>query len=137
MKTRSLAGLVVLATLSMVGCGADGSNVSGIDTAAPQAPRLLNGYSKAAGTVVLLWAPNNESDLAGYHVYQVGVAAPVAVVGPNQRAAVLEHWIADEAPYRLTAIDHAGNESAPSATVVVKVGTTAVPEPADLIDLDR
>lgn len=137
MKTRSLAGLLVLATLSMAGCGDDSSNITGIDTAPPQAPRLLNGYSKESGKVVLVWAPNNESDLAGYQVYQGDVPTPVGFVGANQHAVMLEHWISDEAPYRLTAIDLSGNESAPSATVYVKVSTTAVAEPGDQVETKR
>lgn len=137
MKIRTLAGLLALATLSLAGCGDDGTNITGIDTAAPQAPRLLSGYSKEAGKVILTWAPNNESDLAGYHVYQVGVATPAAVVGAGKHAVMLEHWIADEAPYRLTAIDQAGNESAPSTTVFVKVSTPVLPEPGNLVETQR
>jgi hypothetical protein len=82
----------------------------------------------AAGTVVveLSWSINVETDLAGYRVYrseQEGtrgqLVAPDLLPTPAVRDTSVEpghrYW------YSVTAIDRAGNESAPGAPVVVEV----------------
>jgi hypothetical protein len=101
------------------------------DTFPPAAPAGLaavpGGASPAPNSIDLSWDPNTEPDLAGYIVYRqqissTGVQAgqftrlnPTAVIGPSfrdQTAAVGQRYA-----YRVTAVDTAGNESAPSADV--------------------
>ena len=74
----------------------------------------------------LSWAINLETDLAGYRVYRSEqestrgqVLNPELLPTPAIRDTSVEpghrYW------YTVTAVDHAGNESAPSAPVVVEV----------------
>jgi hypothetical protein len=101
------------------------------DTFPPHAPSgleaLPGGATPADRSIDLSWTPDTDADLAGYIVYRQevdakGVAAGTAtrlnitpVVGPAYRdqTAMAGHRYA----YRVTAVDTAGNESAPSAEV--------------------
>ncbi len=85
------------------------------------------GATPADRSIDLSWTPNTDADLAGYSVYRqevtstgevAGTAARLnstPVVGPAYRdqTAVPGHRYS----YRVTAVDSAGNESAPSAAV--------------------
>jgi hypothetical protein len=98
-----------------------------IDTFPPKSPTGLVTVPEDAGpnpSIDLSWEPDTENDLAGYIVYRQELAqpqdsavrlTPTPVVGPAFRdlTATLGHRYA----YRVTAIDTAGNESAPSAAV--------------------
>jgi hypothetical protein len=101
------------------------------DTFPPQAPSGLEavpgGTTAADRSIDLSWTPDTDADLAGYIVYRQevnerGVVAGTAtrlnltpVAGPAYRdqTAMAGHRYA----YRVTAVDTAGNESAPSADV--------------------
>jgi hypothetical protein len=101
------------------------------DTFPPHAPSGLEavpgGVTAADRSIDLSWTPDTDADLAGYFVYrqevdEKGVAAGTAtrlnltpVAGPAYRdqTAMAGHRYA----YRVTAVDTAGNESAPSAEV--------------------
>jgi hypothetical protein len=101
------------------------------NTFAPHAPAGLEaipgGATPTEHSIDLSWTPNTDPDLAGYNVYRQdidsnGVAAGTAtrlnqtpVAGPAYRdqTAVPGRRYA----YRVTAVDTAGNESAPSAEV--------------------
>ncbi len=97
-------------------------------------PRVPTGLEAVPGggtaadrSIDLSWSPNTESDLAGYIVYRQEIDAkgeaagtatrlnPTPVVGPAYRdqTAMSGHRYA----YRVTAVDTAGNESAPSDPV--------------------
>jgi hypothetical protein len=101
------------------------------NTFLPHAPAGLEavpgGATAADRSIDLSWTPNTESDLAGYSVYRQeidskGVAAgtatrlnPTPVAGPayrDQTAVAGRRYV-----YFVTAIDTAGNESAPSEAV--------------------
>jgi fibronectin type 3 domain-containing protein len=69
---------------------------------------------------------NSETDLAGYHVYRSAardskgeLLTPDLLLSPAYRDTAVEsghrYW------YTVTAVDRAGNESAPSASVEVDV----------------
>jgi chitodextrinase len=66
------------------------------------------------GRVSLDWTDNAESDLAGYRVYRNG-----ALLAPATASAYADTTVADGMTYTyaVTAVDRAGNESGPSATV--------------------
>jgi hypothetical protein len=99
------------------------------DTFPPAAPQglvaaVLPGSSPNSLVVDLSWSINLETDLAGYHVYrseQEGVrgqlVTPDLLPTPAVRDTSVEpghlYW------YTVTAVDRAGNESAPSAAVAV------------------
>jgi len=101
------------------------------DTFPPHAPSGLEavpgGSTAADRSIDLSWTPDTDADLAGYIVYrqdvdEKGVVAGTAtrlnitpVAGPAYRdqTAMAGHRYA----YRVTAVDTAGNESAPSADV--------------------
>jgi hypothetical protein len=101
------------------------------NTFPPHAPSGLEavpgGATSADRSIDLSWTPNTDPDLAGYIVYRQeidakGVAAgtatrlnPNLVVGPayrDQTAVAGRRYV-----YRVTAVDTAGNESAPSDPV--------------------
>ena len=101
------------------------------DTFPPAAPQglvaaLLPGATPGALIVDLSWSISLETDLAGYRVYrseQEGtrgqVLNPDLLPTPAVRDTSVQpghrYW------YAVTAVDHAGNESAPSAPAVVDV----------------
>lgn len=96
--------------------------------AAPQGPvaALLPGATPGEFVVDLSWSINLETDLAGYRVYkseQEGVRGqlltPDLLLTPAVRDTSVQpghrFW------YTVTAVDRAGNESAPSAAVAIDV----------------
>ncbi|MFZ0638654.1 MAG: hypothetical protein WA020_04105 [Candidatus Acidiferrales bacterium] len=108
-------------------------NVTPRDTFAPATPENIaatatpsNGV--AAAHVDLSWAISSESDLLGYNVYRSDSesgsgtrvnATPLATPAFRDDSVVA----GTQYFYRVTAIDRAGNESAPSAPVAVTVPT--------------
>jgi fibronectin type 3 domain-containing protein len=101
------------------------------DTFPPAAPQgivaaVLPGATQGAFVVDLSWSINVEPDLAGYHVYrseEEGTRGQLVTTdllpAPAVRDTSVEpghrYW------YTVTAVDRAGNESAPSPPVVVEV----------------
>jgi fibronectin type 3 domain-containing protein len=101
------------------------------DTFPPAAPQslvaaLLPGSAPGTVLVDLSWSINLETDLAGYRVYrseQEGtrgqLLTPELLPTPADRDTSVQpghrYW------YTVTAVDRAGNESAPGAAVVVDV----------------
>jgi hypothetical protein len=105
--------------------------VTPLDTFPPAVPQglvaaLLPGAAPGWAVVDLSWSINLETDLAGYHVYrseQEGtkgqLVTPDLLPTPAVRDTSVEpghrYW------YTVTAVDRAGNESAPCTPVVVEV----------------
>jgi hypothetical protein len=101
------------------------------DTFAPAGPQglvaaLLSGSTPATVLVELSWSINIETDLAGYRVYrseQEGTRGQLVTADllptPAVRDTSVEpghrYW------YTVTAVDRAGNESAPGVSVAVEV----------------
>jgi hypothetical protein len=99
------------------------------DTFPPEAPRdvvaaVLPGAAAGTFVVDLSWSISSENDLAGYRVYRSEkpddrgqLLTPELLPTPAYRDAAVQ----SDAHYRyaVTAVDRAGNESAPSAPVVV------------------
>jgi hypothetical protein len=101
------------------------------DTFPPRAPSGLEavpgGATAADRSIDLSWTPDTDADLAGYFVYRQEVdpqgqvtstvtrlnITPVAGPAYRDQTALAGHRYA----YRVTAVDTAGNESAPSADV--------------------
>ena len=101
------------------------------DTFPPQMPSGLEavpgGATAADRSIDLSWTPDTDADLAGYFVYRQEVdpqgqvtgtvtrlnLTPVAGPAYRDQTALAGHRYA----YRVTAVDTAGNESAPSADV--------------------
>ena len=97
----------------------------------PEAPRdvvaaVLPGGPGGAGVVDLSWSLNVETDLAGYRIYRSEsegtrgrALTPDLLPTPAYRDAAVQggrrYW------YSITAVDQAGNESAPSAMVAVDI----------------
>jgi fibronectin type 3 domain-containing protein len=85
------------------------------------------GATAADHSIDLSWSPNTEADLAGYIVYRQEIDSKGAVTGTvtrlNQTPVVGPAYRDQTAmagrryAYRVTAVDTAGNESAPSADV--------------------
>lgn len=107
----------------------DPATVVALDTFPPAAPQglvaaVLPGAAPSTLVVDLTWSLNLETDLAGYHVYrseQEGTrgqlvtpdSLPVPALRDNSVEPGHRYW------YTVTAVDRAGNESAPSTTVAV------------------
>jgi hypothetical protein len=105
--------------------------VTPLDTFPPAAPQnlvgaVLPGAAPDSVLVDLSWAINLESDLAGYRVYRSeqpdmrgALLTPDLLLAPAYRDTTVKpghrYW------YSVTAVDRAGNESQPSAAVVVDV----------------
>jgi hypothetical protein len=89
---------------------------------APPAPPSGVAAIAADGAIEVSWSPSPEPDLAGYRIYRAtpgGEPVRLAEVGPGETS----YRDASEAGapylYTLTAVDAAGNESAPSAAAEV------------------
>ncbi|MDZ4805843.1 MAG: hypothetical protein SGI90_13370 [Candidatus Eisenbacteria bacterium] len=126
-------GFLALAVTALIGCGTETASIP--DTAPPLAPELLSGYSKTEGLVVLNWSPNVESDLAGYQIYEVGVTDPIGFAPAGSRGVSFESSLAGPTPFRITAIDRSGNESAPSRIMAVEYAAPPTPEPDNMVEL--
>ena len=86
------------------------------DNAPPAAPTGLSA-APGAGSITLTWNANSETDLLGYNVYYNGIrhnALPVTATTYTHFGLVASTVYS----YRITAVDIAGDESAPSAAVV-------------------
>jgi hypothetical protein len=97
----------------------------------PSAPSGLEavpgGVTAADRSIDLSWTPNSDADLAGYFVYRQEIASNGAVMGTVTRlnkTPVVGPAYRDQTAlagrryaYHVTAVDAAGNESAPSADV--------------------
>jgi fibronectin type 3 domain-containing protein len=117
------------------------------DTFPPSAPTGLDTISGAAPAstaaayagpyVDLSWEPNSEPDLAGYRVYRQLARPDGSPQGPLARLTALPiavpayRDVAVKAGqgyiYSVTAVDAAGNESAPSAKALEVVSEAASP----------
>ena len=107
------------------------ATVKVVDTFPPAPPQgvvaaVLPGKAPSTFVVDLSWSINVETDLAGYHVYrseQEGTRGqlitadllPTPAVRDNSVELGHRYW------YVVTAVDRAGNESAPSAPVVAEI----------------
>ncbi|MBA2442069.1 MAG: hypothetical protein H0V53_06640 [Rubrobacter sp.] len=108
--------------------------------AAPAAPRSLSASGSPEG-VGLKWTANQESDLAGYNVYRSGSADgdygklnTTLLTAPSYSdSEALEGFFSH---YRVTAVDEAGNESAPANTKAAAVATSSVSLNASSTKLD-
>ena len=101
------------------------------DVFPPAAPQdvvaaVLPGGQPGTAVVDLSWAINVETDLAGYRVYRSEregergrLLTPTLLPSPayrdNDVLSGRRYW------YAVTAVDHAGNESAPSAAILVEI----------------
>jgi hypothetical protein len=91
-----------------------------VDTVPPATPASITARFRE-GAVQLAWAANVEPDLAGYRVYRsdsalTGFALVATTEMPMYRDSA-ERMVF----YRVAAVDRAGNESAPSASVALPV----------------
>jgi len=105
--------------------------VAPLDTFPPAAPTgvvaaALPGANPGSAQVDLSWSINSETDLAGYRVYRseqegsrgallVPELLPTPAVRDNSVQPGHRYW------YTVTAVDRAGNESAPSQQVAVEI----------------
>ena len=105
--------------------------VAPVDTFPPAAPTgivaaVLPGATEGSVQVDLSWSINSETDLAGYRVYrseQEGTRGasitPEALLTPSVRDTSVQpghrYW------YTVTAVDRAGNESAPSQQIALDI----------------
>ena len=93
------------------------------DTFPPAAPQDLTGIYSAGG-VELIWAANPETDLAGYNLYRLeNGAAPQRLNKELLRTPIFRDapvTAGQTLTYYVTAVDLSGNESKPSAKVVVE-----------------
>jgi len=119
------------AGLPLAGCGLFG----GDDTSPPPAPTEVQAASQD-GAVALEWNAVDAGDLAGYRVYraptsisEVGDRSPVSGSRPVSEAGYTDGSVQNGTTYYyvVTAVDEAGNESAPS-TEVEKTPFDAPPE---------
>lgn len=124
---RTVTVTLAIAALTLVGCGSSNNGTSvGPDTAPPSTPSISDVHSRQ-GKVVIVWAPNVEADLAGYNVYLASTPAQKvnATLIPGSSFGVTP-GNSGTYRYRVTAVDRAGNESAPSPMILVNVGPGTV-----------
>ncbi len=89
------------------------------DTTPPQTPLQLVATRQGSTDVLLNWTASDSPDLAGYVLYRDGVRLNTNLIVGTQHT---DLDVPDgRIGYRVTAVDHAGNESAPSnrAEVVI------------------
>ena len=114
------------------------------DTTPPATPAGLTATG-GVGTITLDWADNAEPDLLGYRVYAAGSGTPLA--SPTASTHVRSGLAAGTTfGFSVTAVDGAGNESAPTAVVSaatapsisvappVEERATPLPDPVAVLD---
>lgn len=89
------------------------------DGVAPEAPRGLTAEARSR-RVVLAWARNREPDLAAYRVARAAAGGPFVAVAEVVTPSFKDTRVSNDKTYRyrVTAVDAAGNESAPSAVAL-------------------
>ena len=126
---RTAALCLALAGLAFAGCN-ESSTVTTPDTSAPLAPANVSAYTKDGGRVLVKWAANGESDLAGYNVYLISPYTKVNSGLISASEVSCNAKFSGTGSYRVTAVDFSGNESAPSrAARVQSAGTPGVDGP--------
>lgn len=110
-----------LTVLDKVGNKAETSAGIKVDTHPPAAP-VLSGKIESKSNARLEWTPNGESDLGGYALYRNGQKVTASVI---KESTYFDQNLAEgEYSYIVTAIDRAGNESAHSNEIKLKVDMT-------------
>jgi len=100
-----------------------------LDSSAPQTPVALVGHRQGETDIALAWQHTVPADLAGYRVYRDGSALTANLV--QGQAYTDANVPGGSLRYEVSALDHAGNESARSNAVVIDVDRT--PPVVDLI----
>lgn len=99
------------------------------DVVAPDRPSALTAASSSTGSAGLTWKSSPSAEVVGYRVYVLS-ADDRTVVGATDRSATRFTAVGLPADTTMTfavsAIDAAGNESAPSTSATLKSGTTPV-----------
>jgi fibronectin type 3 domain-containing protein len=98
--------------------------VAAVDTFPPAAPQSLR-VIPVRGAAELAWSPNTEADLGGYNLYRSDggdfIRLNAELLGvPLYRDASRQPSV--EYQYRVTAVDHSGNEGPPSQVVAARDG---------------
>lgn len=91
-----------------------------VDTAPPATPTGI-AVSLKAQALEVAWARNAEPDLASYRVYRSGSALTGFALVATTETPRFGDALEGVAYYRVTAVDRAGNESAPSPSVALPV----------------
>ncbi|HVN97487.1 MAG TPA: hypothetical protein VMT62_13740 [Syntrophorhabdaceae bacterium] len=93
-----------------------------VDRTAPAAPTMVSAV-KTGNAVSITWKENSEKDLAGYNVYRLGAGGSKSKLNrdPIKENSYLDAKSPNEryVSYYVTAVDMAGNESAPSRESIV------------------
>lgn len=108
------------------------------DIEPPRPPDSVRGTGQV-GRLTLAWGRAAEADLRGYRVYRA--SSPTGEFGLLTEAPTIEPRFADSIRvgadhafyYRVTAVDSAFNESAPSATVAVRPPDLTPPSPPQIV----
>lgn len=94
-----------------------------VDTVSPDTPKGLR-VSLKERRLRLAWAANTEADLTAYRVYRSGSALSGFTLVATIETPVYTDAVEGVAYYRVTAVDKAGNESAPGPSVALPVLTS-------------
>lgn len=89
-----------------------------VDSVPPATPSGVS-LTLRAGGLQLAWARNQEPDLAGYRVYRSDSALTGFSVTATTETPLHREALGSLAYYRVSAVDRAGNESAPSGSVAL------------------
>jgi hypothetical protein len=114
---------VVARLADSVGRSSEREDVLGrfnVDTVPPATPASITARLRE-GAFLLAWAANTEPDLAGYRVYRSDSALSGFTVAATTETPGYRDAIERAAFYRVAAVDRAGNESAPSASIALPV----------------
>jgi hypothetical protein len=100
-----------------------GFQIAVMDVVAPSAPAGLR-LGRDGSVIALAWTVNPESDIAGYNVWRNGEKLTVL---PLKSTTFRNEGLVAGVPYAycVMAVDKAGNQSAPSASVSIRLDNTA------------
>jgi len=136
-KARVTAALpmllpTMLLAAALTGCEREELAPAVADTVPPLPPAGLVVESARDGFVLIGWLRNTESDFGAYVVYRAEEAAPGNFIAVDT---IARNYHIDGMRgydtlyfYRVTAVDHSGNESEPSTTVSTRSPNRNAPE---------
>ncbi len=104
-----------------------------VDRTPPAAPRNLSGAGQDETHITITWEASQDSDVDYYQVLRAGnggEAEPVATVGADEELTLRDSGLLPGVDYKylVTAVDRAGNESAP-AKITVRTDAAGDKEP--------